>query len=220
MTYRAVLFDLDGTLLNTLEDLANSMNAVLQASGFPVHEVEEYKYFVGDGMENLVRRALPGPERHREPTVAACLDAMRREYNTRQRETTRPYEGVPELLDALVGRGMRMAILSNKPHESTVEVVGDLLSRWAFDAILGAQPGKPRKPDPAVALEIAAFMGVPCHEFLYVGDTNTDMQTANAAGMFAVGALWGFRKADELLAFGAKALIEKPEDVLQFLDPA
>lgn len=220
MTHRAVLFDLDGTLLNTLEDLANSMNAVLQESGFPIHEVEAYKYFVGDGMENLVRRALPGSELHHEPTVSACLDAMRREYNRRQKETTRPYEGVPELLDALVARGTRMSILSNKPHESTVEMVADLLPRWTFDVVFGAQPGKPKKPDPASALEIAALTGIPCHEFLYLGDTNTDMQTANAAGMFAVGALWGFRKADELLAYGAKALVEKPEDVLQFLIPA
>ena len=217
MTYRAVLFDLDGTLLDTLEDLANSMNTVLRESGFPVHELEAYKYFVGDGMDNLVRRALPELDRQHEPTVMVCLESMRREYKKRQRETTRPYDGVPQLLDALVRRGTRMAILSNKPHESTKEMVADLLSPWTFDVVLGAQPGKPRKPDPTGAMEIVATMAIPCEGFLYLGDTNTDMLTANAAGMFAVGALWGFRKADELLSHGARALVERPVDLLQLL---
>ena len=217
MGYRAVLFDLDGTLLNTLEDLADSMNAVLGASGFPVHGLKDYKVFVGDGIENLVRRALPGPKRLDEDTVTRCLASMRQKYGKRRKDKTRPYEGVPELLDKLVAGGIRMGILSNKPDESTKTVVAELLPHWKFDAVFGERPGTPRKPDPSGAIEIANLMRIPCGQFLYVGDTGTDMKTANAAGMFAVGALWGFRKADELQEHGAKVLIEKPGDLMRLL---
>jgi phosphoglycolate phosphatase len=216
MAYRAVLFDLDGTLLNTLEDLADSMNAVLKRFGFPEHREKAYKYFVGDGMETLVKRALPENRRTDESVVAECLGSMRREYEKRQMEKTRPYEGIPALLDAMAAMGKRMAILSNKPHDSTRAVVAKLLPGWSFDVVLGERPNIPKKPDPAGALEIASHMGIPCREFLYAGDTGTDMITANEAGMFAVGVLWGFRKAEELVSHGARALVEKPHELLTF----
>lgn len=217
MICRAVLFDLDGTLLNTIEDLADSMNSVLARHDFPVHDLEAYKYFVGDGIENLVRRALPESHRAEESTVALCLASMREEYGRRRRQKTRPFEGVPELLDALEDRGIKVAILSNKPDEATKFVVKELLSRWRFEAVVGERPNVPRKPDPASAIEIAERLAIPTRDFLYVGDTDTDMRTANAAGMYAVGALWGYRKADELLKNGARALIERPLDVLTLL---
>jgi len=215
MQFEAILFDLDGTLLDTLGDLANSMNAVLEGRGFTQHEKDLYKQFVGDGMEMLVRRALP--ESHRgEQVVQACLLAMRKEYSVRWRETTRPYEGIPELLDALRVRRLRMAILSNKPDDFTREMVTALLTPWRFDAVVGARPEMPKKPDPTVALAIARDLGIPPARILYLGDSGTDMRTAVSGGMFPVGALWGFRAAAELEANGARVLISRPMDLLRF----
>jgi phosphoglycolate phosphatase len=216
MNYRAVLFDLDGTLLDTIHDLAASMNHVLRDLGLPEHQLEAYKSFVGDGVEMLVRRALPFGHRDEE-TVHRGVGAMRDEYGRRWGERTRPYDGIPALLDALTARHVKMAILSNKPDDLTKTTVSALLSEWRFEPVLGERPFVPKKPDPAGALEISARLEIPPAEFLYVGDTNTDMQTANAACMFPVGALWGFRTAEELFGSGAKALIEKPLDLLGLL---
>ncbi len=217
MKYRAVLFDLDGTLLDTIEDLTDSMNAALAEMGLPGRSVEECKQLVGDGLGTFVRRALP-PEVGDSPEAMAKLkELMRAEYDRRRDMKTRPYEGIYELLDALTGHGIPMAVLSNKPHDSTLAVMGKYFSRWRFRAIFGARDGVPVKPDPSGALEIARIFGLKADEIAYVGDTNTDMQTANAAGMFAVGALWGFRTAEELKANGARVLIEKPLDLLRIL---
>ena len=217
MKYKAVLFDLDGTLLNTLEDLADSTNCVLQRLGFPVHASHAYKYFVGDGMMNLVRRALPEGSGNDEELAAKCLAAVKEEYARRWRDKTRPYPGVPEMLDALKQRGIKLVVLSNKPDEFTKLTVETLLSRWTFDAVLGERPSVARKPDPAGAFEIARMIGVPPGEFLYLGDTATDMCTAVSAGMYPVGALWGFRTAEELTANGAKTLIREPAELLHLL---
>jgi len=217
MRYEAVLFDLDGTLLDTLEDLADSTNAALAALGYPPHPLDAYRTLVGDGIHNLARRALPEGRRDEE-TVLRCVDAIRAEYARRWDARTRPYPGVPELLDALSGRGVRMAILSNKPDGATRRVVERLLPGWDFALVLGAREGVPLKPDPAAALEVAARLGLRPEEMLYLGDTNTDMQTARAAGMRAVGALWGFRDAEELRQAGAQELICRPEELLRFLD--
>jgi len=218
MQFKAVLFDLDGTLLDTLGDLANSMNGVLERRGFPRHERQLYQQFVGDGMEVLVRRALP--ETHQgEQLVQACLLAMREEYGVRWRETTRPYAGIPELLDALTRCRLTMAILSNKPDDFTREMVGALLAPWRFDAVVGARPEVPKKPDPTMALAIAHDLAIPPARMVYLGDSGTDMRTAVSAGMFPVGALWGFRGADELEANGARVLISRPMDLLKLLSP-
>ena len=216
-TYRAVLFDLDGTLLNTLKDIADSVNAVLARSGFPQHPVNAYRYFVGDGMENLARRVLP-PDRRDPETVARTRAAIDVEYTQHEADTTRPYPGVPELLSALTRRGVKMAVLSNTPDHSVQSTVTALLGDWRFDVVLGARPSVPIKPDPSGALEIAARLSIPPAQFLYLGDTGTDMKTAVAAGMYPVGALWGFRTADELLAAGAKTLVRYPADLLKLLD--
>lgn len=217
MTFHAVLFDLDGTLLNTLDDLADSANAVLGQLDFPQHPVEAFKYFVGDGVENLMRRALPAEFRD-AATIAQGTTLMRAEYGRRWADKTRPYQGVPELLDALTARGTRMTVLSNKPDEFTKLCVGRLLPRWQFEVVIGARPGQPRKPDPTAAVEIARQLRVAPAQILYLGDTNTDMQTAVSAGMFPVGALWGFRTAEELAASGAKTLVAKPLDVLGLVE--
>jgi phosphoglycolate phosphatase len=216
MKHRAVVFDFDGTLLDTLRDLAESVNSVLSRSGFPQHSLEEYRRFVGDGVEELTRRVLP--EGHRdETTISKTMAGVREEYRGRWPDHTRPYDGIPELLDALTARGIRMAIVTNKPDDSTRAMAAKLLPRWNFDAIVGATADLPRKPDPKGALEAARRLGVPPGATLYVGDSDIDMKTANAAGMYAVGVLWGFRTADELIRNGANALIRKPLELLELL---
>jgi len=216
MEFHAVLFDLDGTLLDTIDDLADSMNAALAARGFAPRSVQECKRFVGDGVERFAARALP--EEHRdEATIAAVVAVYRREYERRWADKTRPYEGMGELLDELSRRGLPSAVLSNKPDDFTRLMVAQLLGRWTFASVRGARKGEALKPSPQTALSIAADLGIAPAEFLYVGDTNTDMQTANAAGMYAVGALWGFRTAEELTVNGAKTLIAQPMELLDLL---
>jgi len=216
MSYRAVLFDLDGTLLDTIGDLADSTNAALRRMGHPEQPVERYRYFVGLGVAHLVQSALP--EGHRsEEEVARGIRLLGEEYGARCTANTRPYPGVPELLDALVAHDIRLAILSNKPEHYTRLIVEKLLSRWPFAPVVGAREEVPNKPDPAGALEIARELGLPPAAFLYLGASGIDMETAVAAGMFAVGALWGFREAEELKGTGAQALIARPEELLGLL---
>ena len=216
LKYDAILFDLDGTLLDTLEDLADAMNAALRALEMPEHPLESYRYFVGRGLRNMVIDVLP-PDRRDEKAITRAMEAMREEYAPRWDAKTRPYDGVPELLEALTERSVTMTILSNKPHTFTRKCVARLLSDWPFALVAGARPDLPIKPDPAGALAVAEQIGVPAERFLYLGDTSTDMQTATGAGMFAVGALWGFRTAEELREHGAAVLLRHPTDLLDLL---
>ena len=216
MKYRGVAFDFDGTLLDTLQDLAESVNCVLGRSGFPQHTLDEYRHFVGAGIEDLARRVLP--EGHRdEATVTRTLAEIRQEYHRRWPDNTHPYDGIPELLDALAARGIAMAIVTNKPDDSTRQMAASLLPRWRFDVIIAATPDLPRKPDPKGALEAARTMGLPPEAILYVGDSDIDMRTASAAGMFPVGVTWGFRPEDELRASGAAVIIDHPMELLDLL---
>jgi phosphoglycolate phosphatase len=216
LKYPGIIFDLDGTLLDTIEDLADSMNQVLTDLGFPTHTIGAYKYFVGEGVGPLIRRALP-EDQLRPELVDQCLGALREEYSRRWENKTRPYAGIPDLLDHLNGMGLRMAILSNKLDHFTRIMVAKLLPRWKFDPVFGARPAVPKKPDPAGALEIAQALHLAPNHFVYLGDTGIDMKTASAAGMVPVGALWGFRPAEELKDQGAKWLIEKPADLIALI---
>jgi len=210
---KAVIFDLDGTLLDTLDDLADSMNAVLGRLGFPAHEADAYKYFIGDGMVNLARRALP-PDRRDEELVQSVVLSMEEEYALSWDAKTGPYPGVPELLEALEVRGKGMSVLSNKPDGFTRTMVAHFFPGRTFAFVHGARDGVPRKPDPQAALEIAVGMDVPPRDICYLGDTATDMKTARAAGMLAVGALWGFRDEEELRDSGAAFVISRPSELL------
>lgn len=216
MKYKAVIFDLDGTLLNTIDDIANSVNSVLEKSGFPVHSTEEIKYFVGTGFYNLIRLALPEKNRD-DGTIKKLVEMLREEYNTRWNQYTKPYDGIAELLDELTKRNVKKAVLSNKADNFTKIIVAQLLPHWQFEVVWGERPDVPKKPDPTAALEIADMLNIPPDEFILLGDSSYDIQTGVAAGMFAVGALWGFRTADELKSAGADALIEKPLDLLKLL---
>lgn len=213
MKYPLAVFDLDGTLLDTLADLGNSANRALAAMGFPRHPLPAYRYFVGNGVEMLIRRAVPpGTD---ESAVQRTLALFSEDYQAHCQDCTAPYPGVPELLRALAGGGVRLAVLSNKPHRH----VGPILSRYfpetKFFSAAGQRPGVPRKPDPAGALAIAAAASVPPGKTFYAGDSGVDMQTARAAGMAACGVLWGFREEAELRENGAQMLAARPEDILE-----
>ena len=210
------MFDLDGTLLNTLDDLADSMNRVLSSLGYPTHITESYKYFVGDGIEKLAYRVLPPPERSEE-AINACVAAMREDYGRHWMDQTGIYDGIEEMLTELTHRNIQLAILSNKPHHFTEKTVSHYFNRWNFTEVAGAVSDIPQKPDPAGAIRIIEKMNIPAGNFLYLGDTSTDMQTANGAEIFAVGALWGFRTESELLESGAQAIISKPQEILNLL---
>jgi len=202
--------------VDTLRDLADSANYVLASSGFPQHEVEAYRYFVGSGVRALASMVLPEDARDRQ-TIVKIASEIEEAYSRRWAEHTLPYQGIPELLDALTDLGVRMAVLSNKPQWSAEVTVSRLLPRWHFDIVQGERPGVPLKPDPFGALEIARLMKMEPSEFLYLGVSATDMRTAVAANMYPVGALWGFRTAQELLTGGAKALVQCPADLLPLL---
>jgi len=212
--YAAVLFDLDGTLLDTLADIANSANAVLAAQGFPTHPVASYRMFVGDAVAMLFRRALPAaatePDR-----VARCIDQFRAAYEANWNVHTRPYPEVLELLGRLENRQVKLAVLSNKPDVFTQKCVAEFLPGIPWEVVVGQRDTVPRKPDPAAAQEIAETLNVLPDRFLFVGDTGVDMQTARAAGMHPIGALWGFRSRHELVANGAEALLQRPFDLLE-----
>ncbi len=215
MLFKAVIFDLDGTLLNTLDDLADSANRVLAAHNLPVHAHDAYRYFVGEGLQKLIERILP-EEQRTEQLVARYAAEFKDVYSTRWHLKSRMYPGVDALLTTLEHAEVPMAVLSNKPHDFTCLCVESLLSTHDFAYVFGARPHIPPKPDATAALELADLFGLSPCEILYLGDTATDMQTAVQAGMFAVGALWGFRPADELKRNGAASLVKTPQELVQF----
>jgi phosphoglycolate phosphatase len=215
--FDAVLFDLDGTLLDTLDDIADAANGALSSHGYPTHAVDAFRLFVGEGARTLVHRVLP-PEARDDTTVDRMYAEFRREYALNWRAKTRPYDGIPEMLDGVVERGSKIAVLSNKPDDFTKQCVNALLPRWKFDAVLGHRDGIPAKPDPAGAFSVARDMGVPPERILYAGDSSIDMRTAVASGMFPLGVLWGFRGRDELEMSGARLVISRPEELLAILD--
>ncbi|MDR1368920.1 MAG: HAD family hydrolase [Dysgonamonadaceae bacterium] len=212
---RAIIFDLDGTLVDSLADIADAMNRTLMRFNCPVHDYEAYKYFVGNGLKNLVHDCLPDDKKD-ENHVMECLKIMMEEYGKSYAEKTRLYNGIPELLDTLSGKGLKMAVLSNKADELTQKICSKLLKKWHFEIILGATEHFPRKPNPESALHILKKINVSPENVLYPGDTNVDMQTARAAGLFAIGVTWGFRTKDELLENGACAIIDNPLELLKF----
>ncbi|MDR1085634.1 MAG: HAD family hydrolase [Deltaproteobacteria bacterium] len=212
MKTRAAIFDLDGTVLNTLPDLADSLNIALEAAGYPARTLDEYRFMVGNGMAKMIERALPD-DRKTPEIQTEIMKHFKNEYALRQCDKTAPYEGITDLLQDLKARGWKLGLLSNKDHENTLEIVNHFFS-GIFDVIIGVKPGGPSKPDPAGALEICRTLGFKPQEVIYLGDSGVDMATANAAGCPALGAGWGFRPAEELQEGGAKAILEKPTDFL------
>lgn len=213
---RAIIFDLDGTLLDTLADIGDSVNRMLLEYGFAEHTLDDYRRFIGNGIKLLVTRALPIAGRSEE-MVGACVRRAREIYWDNWNRKTRPYDGIAELLDALEKKKIATAVLSNKPHDFTVRYVQAYFEQWTFAAIMGQNDRFPAKPDPAAALEIARRLDIPPTAFLFVGDSSVDMQTARSAGMHAVGAGWGFRGPRELTQNGCQSLVAHPLDILALL---
>jgi phosphoglycolate phosphatase len=215
MRYRGVIFDLDGTLADTLADIASSMNRVLLKNGYPAHSVPDYKYMIGRGLENLVTSSLPAE--NRSPSVIhSCLDALLEDYRRNCLVNTRLYEGIEDLLARLQKEGVKMGVFSNKADELTRTIVHSLLPRIKFEMILGARPDQPGKPDPAGAIRISQKMGIKPENIVFIGDSDVDMIMAVKAGMLAVGALWGFRTGRELRDNGASMLLKNPGQLLEF----
>jgi phosphoglycolate phosphatase len=211
--FEAVIFDLDGTLVDTLEDLADAVNRVLIGRRMPAHDYDEYRYMIGGGMRQLVAAALPVAQRS-EAIISECLDQMIAYYRENSLAKTRLYDGVAELLHGLRQRGVRLAVLSNKANDLTGRIVSALVSPGTFDVVVGARPDVPLKPDPAGALLISARLGVAPAGVAFLGDSGTDMITATNAGMIALGAAWGFRTERELHENGARLVLTHPRELL------
>lgn len=210
---KAVLFDLDGTLVNSLSDLAASTNFALTKFGFPTHETEKYKYFVGDGMAKLIERALPEDKRDME-TINTTLDIFMEHYRAHYVDETVPYDGILELLDKLTG--VKKAVISNKADEMVIPLTKKLLGD-RFDIVCGKREGYPTKPDPTLTLEIIEKLGVASNECIFVGDSGMDMAVAKNSGCVALGVLWGFRSEEELLLNGADYIAKKPAEILEII---
>jgi phosphoglycolate phosphatase len=217
MKHTAIIFDLDGTLLDTLADIGNSANETLVAEGFSPHPLDSYKRFIGDGIETLFARALPRGAVSDE-LVERCVRTYRGIYDRRWNDQARAYDGVNELLSALAQRDVPMAVLSNKSHSFTVRCVKHFFPQTTFACVYGQRASVPIKPHPAGAIEILKELQRSPSEVVYVGDTSTDMRTAAAAKLFAVGVLWGFRERDELLENGAQLIVSQPREILALFE--
>ncbi len=215
MPIRGVIFDLDGTLADTLPDIAAAVNVGLRAFNRPEAPLATVRMWVGEGLPTLCARALaasPGDE-HVKRMVQIVTDS----YREHRLDQTRPFDGIPDLLDALTARRVQLAILTNKPHAHTVPIADALFSKWSFAAIEGYRVEDRRKPDPRTAWDIVEAMRLPLDHVALVGDSATDMHTAVNAGLLPVGVTWGYRDRDELLAAGAACLLDRPDDLLNLL---
>jgi len=214
--FRGIIFDLDGTLLNSIADIADAANEALARMNFPTHPVDQYKYFVGDGVKALIERILPKEVVHDENLVAEFIKAYSDEYAQNWDHKTHPYEGIPELLDEIDRCGLKKAVFSNKPAPCTERCVAKLLGKWKFDEVVGQKDGViPKKPDPTGGLYIMNRWGFQPNEILYIGDTSTDMQTALNAGFYPIGVTWGFRPEEELRANHAKKIVYSPMEIAE-----
>jgi phosphoglycolate phosphatase len=213
---QAVIFDLDGTILNTLPSLAESLNAVLLEHQLPTLKLESVKAIIGDGILKLIERALP-PSKRQEGLAISLKADFKTQYSLRQFNQCSPYKGIINLLSALKARGLKLAVLSNKDQEN-VSVLIDRFFPKTFSLALGASPARPPKPSPEGALEIISSFKVNSSHVCYLGDGETDMLLASRLGFKALGAAWGYRAKENLIKNGAQAILEAPKELLNFLD--
>ncbi len=211
MSTKGVVFDLDGTLADTLPAIADAINSGLAAIGLPEAPHADVRTWIGEGLPTLCRRALRGAE---NVPFDRMFEVVSKHYREHQLDKTVPFPGIPELMDALARRGVPMGVLSNKPHEHTLTMTQALFGRWPLVAVEGYQEESYRKPDPRTLVQICQTMGLPPREVMLVGDSNTDIFTARNAGVIAVAATWGYRDREELIAAGPNYLIDWPEQVL------
>lgn len=215
MKYKAVLFDLDGTLVNSLIDIADSMNKVLENRNCPTHSYEVINSFIGSGLRNLVTKALPETAKN-EGNIESCFNEMMTEYRENCTNKTAIYDGIIALLNELQSRNIKLAVLSNKADELTKKISNVLFPDY-FEIANGLKDEASKKPHPSGAIEISKNLGFFPEEILYVGDSGIDMQTAKNANMYAVGVLWGFRPEEELIAEGAQSIIKHPLELIALL---
>ena len=211
---KTVIFDLDGTLLDSIEDIASSMNKVLESLQLPTHKIEDYKHFVGGGVDILVENALSNQSKEIKDEV---IKRFKIEYDGKLHSKTLPYDGIYELLDELKKLDINLAVLSNKPHEFTVSYVNHFFKNYNFKEIHGQKKDVPKKPDPKAALDIVKCLDSSCENTYFIGDTKIDMQTAKSANMTAIGVLWGFRDEKELKEHGADFLVSHPLEILEII---
>ena len=215
MKFKGVIFDLDGTLVNSLEDIADAMNSVLRNLNYPTHSYEAYQYFIGSGLRNLVSQSLP--ESHNdEKDIDSCYHLMVAEYRDNCTRKTASYEGIIELLDHLISQKIKLSVFSNKADALTKEITAALFPNY-FGSVVGLTTESLKKPNPSKALAISKSLGLKPEEIIFVGDSGIDMQTATNANMFAVGASWGYRPKKELIENGAKQVLSHPLDLIEIL---
>ncbi len=215
MKVKGCVFDLDGTISNTINTISYFANNALNKYGLPSVETEKYKLFLGDGADVLVRRMMAEVKCRDEDTFKKVLEYYNTTYDNDFMYLTYVYEGMRETIATLKEKGIKIAVLSNKPHQTTVKVINELFGEGYFDVCFGNREGVPKKPDPAPLCEVLKLMEIEKDECLYVGDTATDMKTGKGAGLFTIGVLWGFRDATDLKL--ADVIIEKPEEILKFI---
>lgn len=215
MKFKGIIFDLDGTLVNSLEDIADAMNSVLQDLNYPTHSYENYQYFIGSGLRNLVSKALPitnNDDKHTE----SCYQLMIEKYGDNCTQKTKPYDGIIELLDHLISKNIKLSVFSNKSDVLTKRITTALFPNY-FDPVVGLSTEALKKPNPSEAIAISKSLGLKTEEIIFVGDSGIDMQTAIHAHMLAVGVSWGYRPKDELFAEGAKYVLDNPMELIPVL---
>lgn len=214
---KLAIFDLDGTLLDTLEDISNACNHALETCGCPTHDLEAYRGFVGRGIMNLFRSALP-EEKRSDDMVLRMRDAFVPYYNEHKDDLTRPYPGIRRLLDSLTARGISLAVASNKYQQATEELVTRYFGDYSFACVLGQREGRPIKPDSGIILEaMGSCEGIHPDEVIYCGDSDVDMQTGINARVNTIGVTWGFRTREELAAYSPHLLADSPEEICNFI---
>lgn len=213
---KLVIFDLDGTLLNTIADLAGATNYALKACGYPQHDTDEYRFFVGNGINKLFERALPEAERN-ETNIREIRSLFVPYYNMHNADLSRPYPAIPHVLETLQEKGMALAVASNKYQEATEKLIKHYFPQIHFLRIFGQRENVPVKPDPSVIAEIMQAAGASPQDTAYIGDSGVDMQTGINAGTETIGAAWGFRPRTELEAYHPAFIADTPEELLDFL---
>ena len=211
---KLVIFDLDGTLLNTIADLAQSTNHALQTLGYPTHDTASYRFMVGNGINKLFERALPEGAKSEE-NVLRVRAAFIPYYNKHNADLSTPYDGISQLLDQLQRQGLQLAVASNKYQSATEQLIAHYFPTISFCAVLGQREGIPTKPDPTIVHQILEATGIAAADVLYVGDSGVDMQTARNAGVTACGVTWGFRPRTELEQFSPQHIVDFPDEIGQ-----
>lgn len=212
-----VIFDLDGTLLNTIQDLGNAANHALESGGYPTHSMASYPFLVGNGVRRLMHRALPEDAR-KQDIIDTLLKEFKKYYDEHNCDLTQPYAGIPELLAQLQERGVKIAVASNKYQKAVDKIIGHYFPEIDFVAVCGQQEGVPVKPDPSILFQILAAAKVPKSKAFFAGDSGIDMETARRACITSVGVTWGFRPEKELNEYFADMIVNKPDDILDIVN--